>query len=408
MSFRTKYGWSLFVAQRYLFSKKSHNAINIITLVSMCGVAVGTMALVCVLSVLNGFETLINGSFVAFDPDLRIESVEGRTFDVSAEAFGHIRTMRDVQTFSEVLSSNALLTYGGKQTPAEMRGVAANYVEATGIRSLVIDGRFALDEGAVAGIGLSNTLGLGYGEPLDIFVPKRQGRVNLARPDNAFYRQTVFLSGVFASGQEKCDDAVLFVPLALAQELCDYTPNDVSAVEIRLKAGTDIDQVQRNIQQLLGDRFTVKNRYEQQADFYRILQIEKWITFLILAFILLIATCNIIGSLSMLMINKRTDIALFDALGAPRRKVRNLFLIEGWMIAIYGAVAGVVLGVAVCALQQHLGIIKMGAGYVVEQYPVDVRFGDVAAVFCTVIALGFVLAAYPASVLKKREFWGSH
>ncbi len=396
------------MAQRYLFSKKSHNAINIITLVSMCGVAVGTMALVCVLSVLNGFETLINGSFVAFDPDLRIESVEGRTFDVSAEAFGHIRTMRDVQIFSEVLSSNALLTYGGKQTPAEMRGVAANYAEATGIRSLVIDGRFALDEGAVAGIGLSNTLGLGYGEPLDIFVPKRQGRVNLARPDNAFYRQTVFLSGVFASGQEKCDDAVLFVPLALAQELCDYTPNDVSAVEIRLKADTDIDQVQRNIQQLLGDRFTVKNRYEQQADFYHILQIEKWITFLILAFILLIATCNIIGSLSMLMINKRTDIALFDALGAPRRKVRNLFLIEGWMIAIYGAVAGVVLGVAVCALQQHLGIIKMGAGYVVEQYPVDVRFGDVAAVFCTVIALGFVLAAYPASVLKKREFLGSH
>lgn len=391
------------MAQRYLFSKKSHNTINVITLVSMCGVAIGTMALVCVLSVLNGFENLVSGSFVAFDPDLRIESTEGRTFDVEAETFGRIRRMRDVQTFSEVLSSNALLAYGGKQTPAEMRGVAANYAEAVGIRDLVIDGRFAIDEGAVAGVGLSNALGLGYGEPLDIYVPKRQGRVNLARPDNAFYRQTVFLSGVFASGQDKCDETVLFVPLTLAQELCDYTPNEVSAVEIRLKNGADTDKIQREIKQLLGNDFTVQNRYEQQADFYRMLQIEKWITFLILAFILLIATCNIIGSLSMLMINKRDDIDLFYALGARNDKVQKLFLFEGWMIAIYGAVAGVVLGVIVCALQQHLGIIKMGAGYVVEQYPVDVRFGDVATIFCTVIALGFVLAAYPASVLRKRR-----
>ncbi len=403
MSFRAKYGWSLFVAQRYLFSKKSHNTINVITLVSMCGVAVGTMALVCVLSVLNGFETLVNGSFVAFDPDLRIESAEGRVFDSGTDAFGRIRRMSDVQAFSEVLSSNALVAFGGKQTPAEMRGVAANYAEAVGIRDLIIDGRFGLDEGAVAGVGLSSALGLGYGESIDIYVPKRQSRVNLARPDNAFYRQTVFLSGVFASGQEKSDDATLFVPIALAQELCDYTTNDVSAVEIRLKADANTDKVQRDIQQLLGDDFTVKNRYEQQADFYRILQIEKWITFLILAFILLIATCNIIGSLSMLMINKRGDIALFYALGAQNRKVQHLFLIEGWMIAIYGAVVGVLLGVVLCALQQHFGIIKMGAGYVVEQYPVDVRWGDVTAVFCTVIALGFVLAAYPASVLKKSE-----
>ena len=262
MGFRAKYGWSLFVAQRYLFSKKSHNTINVITLVSMCGVAVGTMALVCVLSVLNGFETLVNGSFVAFDPDLRIESAEGRVFDIGTDAFGRIRRMNDVQAFSEVLSSNALVAFGGKQTPAEMRGVAANYAEAVGIRDLIIDGRFALDEGAVAGVGLSSALGLGYGESIDIYVPKRQSRVNLARPDNAFYRQTVFLSGVFASGQEKSDDATLFVPIALAQDLCDYTPNDVSAVEIRLKTDANTDKVQRDIQQLLGDDFTVKNRYE--------------------------------------------------------------------------------------------------------------------------------------------------
>ncbi len=401
MSFWSKYGWPLFVAQRYLFSKKSHNAINIITLVSMCGVAIGTMALVCVMSVLNGFEGLVNGTFVAFDPDLRIESAEGRTFSVDNEAFSRIRKDKNVQTFSEVLQSNALVATNGRQTPAELRGVAKNFAEVSDISALIIDGKFSTEQGAVAGVGLSNALGITYDAPIEIYLPKRQARVNLARPDNAFYRQEIYLTGVFASGQEKCDDAVLFVPIELAQTLCDYEPNEVSSVEIRLRPNADVAQVQSDFEKWLGNDFTVKNRYEQQADFYRILQIEKWITFLILAFILLIATCNIIGSLSMLMINKRGDIALFDALGAPTTQVRRLFLFEGWMIAIYGAVVGVVLGVIVCAAQQHFGIISMGSGYVVERYPVEVRWSDVLAIFGTVVALGFMLAAYPASVIKK-------
>ncbi len=401
MSFWSKYGWPLFVAQRYLFSKKSHNAINIITLVSMCGVAIGTMALVCVMSVLNGFEGLVNGTFVAFDPDLRIESAEGRTFSVDNEAFSSIRKDKNVQTFSEVLQSNALVATNGRQTPAELRGVAKNFAEVSDISALIIDGKFSTEQGAVAGVGLSNALGITYDAPIEIYLPKRQARVNLARPDNAFYRQEIYLTGVFASGQEKCDDAVLFVPIELAQTLCDYEPNEVSSVEIRLRPNADVAQVQSDFEKWLGNDFTVKNRYEQQADFYRILQIEKWITFLILAFILLIATCNIIGSLSMLMINKRGDIALFDALGAPTTQVRRLFLFEGWMIAIYGAVVGVVLGVIVCAAQQHFGIISMGSGYVVERYPVEVRWSDVLAIFGTVVALGFMLAAYPASVIKK-------
>ncbi len=401
MSFWSKYGWPLFVAQRYLFSKKSHNAINIITLVSMCGVAIGTMALVCVMSVLNGFEGLVNGTFVAFDPDLRIESAEGRTFSIDNEAFSSIRKDKNVQTFSEVLQSNALVATNGRQAPAELRGVAKNFAEVSDISALIIDGKFSTEQGAVAGVGLSNALGITYDAPIEIYLPKRQARVNLARPDNAFYRQEIYLTGVFASGQEKCDDAVLFVPIELAQTLCDYEPNEVSSVEIRLRPNADVAQVQSDFEKWLGNDFTVKNRYEQQADFYRILQIEKWITFLILAFILLIATCNIIGSLSMLMINKRGDIALFDALGAPTTQVRRLFLFEGWMIAIYGAVVGVVLGVIVCAAQQHFGIISMGSGYVVERYPVEVRWSDVLAIFGTVVALGFMLAAYPASVIKK-------
>lgn len=395
--------WPWFVAQRYLFSKKTHNAINVITLVSMCGVAVGTMALLCVLSVLNGFENLVSNSFTAFDPDLRITACEGRTFDVATPAFAQVRAMDDVAVFAEVCASNALLACNDRQTPVQVRGVSPNYAELNDIRQLVVDGDFAIDERVMIGIGLVNTLNAAYDAPLTLYVPKRLANVNLARPDNAFRRHEVFLAGVFATGQQQYDDATLIVPLALAQNLFDYAYNEVSSVELKLAPAANVNKVQKSITRCLGDEFVVQNRYEQQADFYRILQIEKWITFLILTFIVLIATCNIIGSLSMLMINKRADIDLFYALGARNSTVRRLFLLEGWMIAVYGAVVGIVVGVVLCLLQQHVGIIKMGAGYMVENYPVALRASDVVLVFVTVLALGFVLAAYPASVLRQRR-----
>ncbi|MGN0187625.1 MAG: ABC transporter permease [Paludibacteraceae bacterium] len=395
--------WPWFVAQRYLFSKKTHNVINVITLVSMCGVAVGTMALLCVLSVLNGFENMVTNSFTAFDPDLRITACEGRTFDVAAPAFAQVRAMDDVAVFAEVCASNALLACNDRQIPVQVCGVSPNYAELNDIRQLVVDGKFSIDERAMAGIGLVNALNAAYDAPLTLYVPKRLANVNLARPDNAFRRHELFLAGVFATGQQQYDDATLIVPLALAQNLFDYEHNEVSSVELKLAPKTNVDKVQSAIACCLGEGFVVQNRYEQQADFYRILQIEKWITFLILTFIVLIATCNIIGSLSMLMINKRADIELFYALGARNSKIRWLFWCEGWMITVYGTVVGIVVGIVLCLLQQHVGIIKMGAGYMIENYPVALRWSDVVLVFVTVLALGFALAAYPVSVLRQRR-----
>ena len=409
-----QYAWSLFVAQRYLFSKKSHNTINIISIVSMCGVAVGSMALICVLSVLNGFEHMVQDSFTSFDPDLKITSQQGRVFDLNTEAWQQVRTLDGVELFSEVFSGNVLVGFNGRQTPAIIKGVSANYSHMTGVKTLMIDGSFMLRGGAgniaVVGVGVANTLSLGvdFVSPIALFVPKRNVNVNLARPETAFTQNNLFVSGVFAANQPEYDDEIVFVPIELAQQLFDYSPTEVSSVEIKVRNGNQIDKLESTIQTILGDSFAVQNRYEQQADFYRILQIEKWITFLILAFILLIATCNIIGSLSMLMINKQQDIALFFNLGADNKIVQFLFLLEGWMISVYGALVGLAVGVVLCLIQQYVGIIKMGEGFVVENYPVVLQLGDVVLVFFTVVILGFLLASYPASVLRKRRITKSN
>ena len=409
-----QYVWSLFVARRYLFSKKSHNTINIISIVSMCGVAVGSMALICVLSVLNGFEHMVQDSFTSFDPDLKITSQQGRVFDLNTEAWQQVRTLDGVELFSEVFSGNVLVGFNGRQTPALIKGVSANYSHMTGVKTLMIDGSFMLRGGAgntaVVGVGVANTLSLGvdFVSPIALFVPKRNANVNLARPETAFKQHHLFVSGVFAANQPEYDDEIVFVPIDLAQQLFDYSPTEVSSVEIKVRNGNQIDKLESTIQTILGDSFAVQNRYEQQADFYRILQIEKWITFLILAFILLIATCNIIGSLSMLMINKQQDIALFFNLGADNKIVQFLFLLEGWMISVYGALVGLAVGVVLCLIQQYVGVIKMGEGFVVENYPVALQLGDVVLVFFTVVILGFLLASYPASVLRKRRITKSN
>lgn len=409
-----QYVWSLFVAQRYLFSKKSHNTINIISIVSMCGVAVGSMALICVLSVLNGFEHMVQDSFTSFDPDLKITSQQGRVFDLNTEVWQQVRTLDGVELFSEVFSGNVLVGFNGRQTPALIKGVSANYSHMTGVKTLMIDGSFMLRGGAgntaVVGVGVANTLSLGvdFVSPIALFVPKRNANVNLARPETAFTQHNLFVSGVFAANQPEYDDEIVFVPIELAQQLFDYSPTEVSSVEIKVRNGNQIDKLESTIQTILGESFAVQNRYEQQADFYRILQIEKWITFLILAFILLIATCNIIGSLSMLMINKQQDIALFFNLGADNKIVQFLFLLEGWMISVYGALVGLAVGVVLCLIQQYVGVIKMGEGFVVENYPVALQLGDVFLVFFTVIILGFLLASYPASVLRKRRITKSN
>lgn len=400
--------FAFFVARRYLFSKKSHNTINIISAVSMCGVAVGTLALICVLSVLNGFEQLVKDSFSQFDPDLKITAKKGKVFDISPDAFQAIRQMENVAIFADVVEENALLCYDNKQLPVTIKGVSEQYNQMVDVESMIRDGSFNLAQDELfpsfIGLGVANALGTGvnYVSPLSLYLPKRTGTINIASPEKAFKREFLFVSGLFYSGQEAYDNKVVLLSLDLVRNLLDYHPDEATSVELKLKSGVNIKRTQRQIEDLLGEQFIVQNREEQQEDFYRIMKVEKWISFLILAFILLIAIFNIIGSLSMLMIDKKEDIEIYRRMGTPEKTIQHIFLYEGWLISITGAVIGLVFGLFLCYLQQYVGLLKMGTGFMVQNYPVQVQLFDVVAIFLTVILLGFFSAYYPVKSIGKK------
>lgn len=393
-----------FIAWHYLFAPKSHNAINIITLISMCGVILGTMALVCVLSVLNGFERVVQTSFGHFDPELKITIVKGKVFSVADSRLAAVRADRDVAVFSCVLEENALVSYNNHQLPVTLKGVEANFTQLVDFDSIMITGHFRPGDTtynfAAAGFGLADQLGLSvdYVNPINLYVPRRTAKVNLARPDNAFKQSALYVSGIFAVTQDQYDNAYLLVPLPVVHTLLDYDSTMVSAVELKLQHTSHLEKTEKRLQTLLGDTFKVQNRNEQQKDFYRIMRIEKWITFLILTFILLIATFNIIGSLSMLLIDKSDDIATLSHLGVDRTTMRNIFVTEGWLISAVGVTIGIVIGVTICLLQQHFGFIKMSdSNAFVESYPVQVRVFDLLIVFAAILLMGFGAAWYAVS-----------
>lgn len=401
--------FALWIARRYLFSKKSHNAINIISGISATGVAIGTMALIVVLSVFNGFESLISDMFSAFDPDLKISLVQGKTFDIKTKEFDTLRKMKSVAVFTEVVEENALLRFNEKQMPATIKGVSSSFKDLTQIDSILYDGEFVLTDGvfdyAVPGIGVASTLGFGakFIDPLYIYAPKRTSKINLLRPETSFNQSGTFVSGLFTVQQLQYDDQYVLVPIDLARKLFEYDDNTVSAIELKTAKTENIDITQKSIQKLLGSKFQVKNRYEQQESFFKIMKIEKWITFLILSFILLIASFNIIGSLSMLVIDKKADIETLKNLGANHQLIKMIFLLEGWLISLVGAVVGLVLGTGICLLQQHFGWIKLGTGYVVDAYPVVTNFTDILLVLLTVLVMGWFSAMYPARFINKAK-----
>ena len=401
--------FSFRIAKRYLFSKKSHNAINIISGISAAGVGVGAMALVCVLSVFNGFELLISDMFSSFDPDLKITLTHGKTFDVNSPEFNDLRKLKSVAYFTEVVEENALLRFKNKQMPATIKGVNEDFEKMTRIDSIMYDGKFILNDGAferaVPGLGVASTLGLGahFIDPLYIYAPKRTSKINLLRPETSFNQMGTFVSGIFSVKQLQYDDHYVLVSIGLARELFEYNKTTVSSVELKLAKGANHDKVQKQIQLLLGNRFQVKNRYEQQESFFKIMKIEKWITYIILCFILLIASFNIIGSLSMLIIDKKGDIETLRNLGANNQLIKRIFLFEGWLISAVGAIFGIVLGAIICLLQQYFGILKLGTGYVVDAYPVQTNVLDFVLVFVTVLAMGFLAAYYPVRYIRKQE-----
>lgn len=400
-----------YIAKRYLFSKKSHNAINVISAISVCGVALATLALVCTLSVFNGFQDLVATFFTAFDPQLKITAVKGKVFDGQDPRILQIRELPEVELCSESLEDNIMVQYQDKQTMAVLKGVEDNFDRLTPIDSILFGrGELILHDEvvdyAIPGIQLLSTLGasIRFLDPLEIYAPKRGAKVNLANPSTAFSTGQLFASGlVFAVNQEKYDGSYILTSLRFARDLFQYT-SEVSAINLKLKPEADTDAVKEKIEQILGEDFCVSDRYEQQADTFRIMEIEKLISYLFLTFILVIASFNVIGSLSMLIIDKRDDVNTLRNLGANDNQIVRIFLFEGRMISFIGASLGVVLGLFLCWLQQKYGLIALGSSgtFVVDAYPVSVHLTDVIVIFITVLAVGFLSVWYPVRFLSKR------
>ncbi len=401
-----------YIARRYLFSKKKHNAINIISAVSVCGVALATLALICTLSVFNGFQDMVAGFFTAFDPELKITVREGKVFDPHESRVQQIHSMPEIEVWTETLEENAMVQYKDRQTMAVIKGVEDNFEQLTAIDSLLYGtGKFVLNDSIVdygiLGAELMSELGTGiqFVDPLRIYAPKRNVRVNMANPAASFNSDYLFSPGaVFVVNQQKYDARYILTSLSFARRLFDYD-TEVSAIEIKLKPGSDTDAVEKKMEEILGERFVVQNRYEQQADVFRIMEIEKFISYLFLTFILAIACFNVIGSLSMLILDKRDDVDTLRNLGAGDRLIARIFLFEGRLISVFGAGIGIILGLLLCFLQQKFGLISLGGGdgsFVVDAYPVSVHVTDVLLVFVTVIAVGFLSVWYPVKYLSRR------
>lgn len=396
------------IAWRYLFAKKQFNAIHIITAISSVAVGVVTAAMVCVLSVMNGFGVMVEQLFSQFDPDLRITAQKGKSFSISEEKRDELLGLPSVDLLSESITETALVYFEDKQMPVQLQGVDAEFDELTGIEQIITDGHYEVYDGAfdraVLGQGLAWKLGIGarFVSGIEVYAPKREGKVNMLRPDANFNRETCFIAGTFAVNQQKYDDNLMLVDIDLTRRLLDYDSTEVTALQVAVAEGYSVKQAKKEIVSVLGEGYAVQDRYEQQEDFFRILRVEKLLTTLLLVFILLIATFNGIGSLSMLIIDKQQDIRTLSHLGASEKMIRRVFVLEGWMVNALGALGGLVVGLVVCLLQEHLGLLKLGNGaeYVIEAYPVAVQGWDIVMVIVVVLALGAISSWIPARRIK--------
>ncbi len=404
--------FSLFVAKRYLFSKKSTHVINIISAISAVGVAVATMAMVVTLSVFNGFHDLVATLFTAFDPQIEISPAKGKTMDANSPLLTDIKRMKEVSVATESVEDQALAIYEGRQAMVKIRGVQDNFDSLTHIREILMgDGEYMLKvadmDCGILGIRLAQTLGTGitFDSPLYVYAPKRQGQLNMANPTDGFVEGALYSPGViFCVKQAKYDKNLILTNIAFARNLFDLE-GKVTALSLRLKPGSDLDKVKAQIKEKVGSELVVKDRFEQQEDTFRIMKIEKLIAYIFLTFILAVACFNIIGSLSMLIIDKRDDVKTLRNLGADDKLITRIFLMEGRMISTIGAVVGIALGLALCWAQQTFSIVGLGkssGSFVVDAYPVSVHPWDIVLVFFTVIIVGYTAVWYPVRYFAKR------
>ena len=401
-----------YIARRYLFSKKSTNAINVISGISAVGVAVATMALVVTLSVFNGFHDMVASLFTQMDPQIKITPVMGKVVAADDSLLTRIRQLPQVDVATEVMEDQALAVYGDRQTMVRLKGVEDNFDKLTHIREVLEgDGDYALHAAdmnyGILGMGVAYQLGTGYTyeHPLKIYAPRREGQLNLANPQDGFVEDELYSPGMlFSIKQGKYDKRYIITSIAFTRQLFDQQ-GMLSSLELRLKPGSNFEQVKAEMQEIAGDRFLVRDRYEQQDDTFRIMKIEKLMAYIFLTFILVIACFNIIGSISMLMIDKKNDVVTLRNLGASDKQIIRIFLFEGRMISVLGAVAGIAVGLLLCWLQQEYGIVRLGkseGSFIVDAYPVSVHPWDVIIIFLTVITVGFLSVWYPVRYFAKR------
>lgn len=396
---------SIYIAQRYLFSRKKMHAINIISGISMLGVFVGSAALVIILSVFNGFEKVILSLYSNFTPEIKIEPARGKTFNPNTAYFKQLSHNPALFSYTQTLQEKALIRYGDRQFIGTLRGVSKDFLKNPQLDSTIQNGSFTLDVAGnpfvVIGATVQNSLGVNINNPmaqLQIYSPRRK-IVNAVNPEDEFVRRGINVSGIF-SIQQDFDDIVV-APLAFTRDLLDE-PTDVSSIELNFKKRTNINEQQEAIQEKLGSAFLVKNRFEQNTELYKTLKTERWSVFLILVFILIIAIFNIIGSLTMLVIDKRKDIAILTSLGAGKPLIQGIFFFEGMMISISGCVLGMLAGLIFCVLQQQYGFIKMGGQMmVIDAYPIHLKVNDFIIVFLTVSGIAVLASGVSARLSVK-------
>ena len=393
-----------FIAKRYLISKKSHNAINIISGISVAGVCIGTMTLIIVLSAFNGLSDLVQSLYNSFDPDISITAKQGKTFDPNAAEFQSLKNIEGVAYYTEVMEGNALLKFNDKQCIATVKGVGKEFRAMSGFDTLIREGIFSLQKNNILmGRGISNVLETGPKEmftPVSVYAPKR-GNINSINPEDGMNEMKTFVSGTFSINDD-FDNNFVIMNIDRARQLLDYK-NEVTSIELKFLPTADKEIVQEKISLVLGNKYEVKNKEQQNAMLYKTLKSEKLWTFIILVFILIIATFNVIGSLTMLIIEKKKDIAILSNMGADTLLIRRIFLFEGLMITVIGALVGLAFGMLICWIQIKFSVIKMSEGYVVDAYPIKIHSLDIVLILSVVLLIGFAAAWYPVRLFTKKN-----
>ncbi|MFA6334141.1 MAG: ABC transporter permease [Bacteroidales bacterium] len=396
-----------FIAKRYLFAKKSHNVINIISLISASGIALGTMALIIILSVYNGFEGLIRSLYSTHEPDLLIVPKVGKSFVPHSQGFDLIRSSGKVASFCEIIEENIFIKYSQQESIATIKGVDSNYQAITKLRDYLVEGEFSLYQGempqAIVGRGIAHNLGLNihFVDALYLYFPSRYRQISLINPTSSLNQEKVFPAGIF-SIEQGFDNKYVYIPIEVARNLTEYD-NEVTSVELYLKEGSDVEQLKEKFGKALGEDFIVKNRYEQNETLYKMMGSEKVSIYIILLFVIIIISCNLFGSLSMLIIDKREDVESLKSMGANDKLIKRIFLLEGWFISIIGIIVGTILGLIICFIQMKYGIVTMPGNFIIDYYPVVVKWSDVMITICGVGVIGYLAAKLPLLILKKVE-----